>query len=291
MKYENIQNIFSRAAEQHAGRVAIERGSHQITYRELEEDSNRLANFLLSEGATKGSVVAIMTDNLVHVIKAMIAVLKAGCAFAPLDPRLPANRLKAMLAQIEPRWCIAEHDDFDFEMKRIRFDDAKHSATSKPNIESDPDQLCSIYFTSGSTGTPKPIAGRLKGISHFVSWETNALGLGEGARVSQLTSPVWDAFLRDVFVPLSLGGTVCIPESRDLKLDARALADWIDASRVNVVHCVPSLFRALINAGLTNENFQSLRYVLLAGEPLLPADVGRWADVFGERIRLVNLYG
>src|SRR5215213_7625889 len=291
MKYENIQDIFSRTAEQHAERVAIECGSHQITYRDLEEDSNRLANLLLSEGATRGSVVAIMADDSVHVTRAMIAVLKAGCAFAPLDPRLPANRLKAMLAQIEPPLCIAENDDFDSEMKRISFDDAKHSATSKPNIESDPDQLCSIYFSSGSTGTPKAIAGRLKGISHFVSWETKALGLEEGVRVSQLTSPLWDAFLRDVFVPLSLGGTVCVPESRDLKLDARALADWIDASRVNVVHCVPSLFRALINAGLDSDHFQSLRYVLLAGEPLLPADVGRWTNVFGERIRLVNLYG
>ena len=297
MKHESIQDIFSRAAEQHAVRVALECGSHRVTYRELEEDTNRLANLLLSEGATKNSIVTIMTDDSVHVIKAVIAVLKAGCAFAPLDSRVPLNRLKTMMAQIEPRWCIADPQYSDTlaeaapGLKLISVDDARNSQTAKPNIETEPDQLCSIYFTSGSTGTPKPIAGRLKGISHFISWEIGVLGLAEGVRVSQLTAPSWDPFLRDVFVPLSIGGTICIPPSRELKLDARALADWIDASRINVVHCIPSLFRLLINSGLVGDNFQALRYVLLSGESLLPADVGRWMDVFGDRIQLVNLYG
>ncbi len=297
MKHDSIHDIFSRAAEQHATRVALECGSHHVTYRELEEESNRLANLLLSEGAARNSIVAIMMDDSVRVIKAMIAALKAGYAFAPLDSRVPVNRLKVMMAQIEPRWCIADPRYSDSlaeaapELRVISIDDARHSQTAKPNIETDPDQLCSIFFTSGSTGTPKPIAGRLKGISHFISWETSLLRLAEGVRVSQLTAPSWDPFLRDVFVPLSIGGTVCIPESRELKLDAHALADWIDASRVNVVHCIPSLFRLLINSGLVSDNFHALRYVLLSGESLLPADVARWTDVFGDRIQLVNLYG
>jgi amino acid adenylation domain-containing protein len=148
-----------------------------------------------------------------------------------------------------------------------------------------------VYFTSGSTGRPKGIAGRLKGIDHFVRWEIATFGVGPGTRVSQLTSPSFDAYLRDVFTPLCAGGTVCAPPSRETVLDAARLAEWLTERRVEIVHCVPSLFRSLLNQPLRAADFPALKYVLMAGEPLLPSDVRRWTDVFGERVQLVNLYG
>nr|QEO74660.1 AMP-dependent synthetase and ligase [uncultured bacterium] len=318
MSQESIQELFSRAAERHAARVALERGARRLTYGELEEESNRLANFLADAGAARGSVVAVMSGDTARVVTAIIAVLKAGCAFAPFDPRLPTGRLKTMAEQIEPRWFIAESEHMgkvaevasatEGGVKVVCLDGepqalegggrvttvggyAGFARTTRPRVESAPDDLCSIFFTSGSTGKPKGIAGRLKGIAHFALWESGALGLSEGVRVSQLTGPSFDGFLKDVFVPLCVGGTVCAPESRELTLDARALADWLNATRINVLHCVPSVFRTLINVGLAPDDFPELRHVVLAGEPLLPADVGRWVEVFGERVQLVNLYG
>jgi amino acid adenylation domain-containing protein len=318
MRRDSIQDIFSRSAEQHAARVAVERGRARATYRELEEESNRLANFLLAAGAKRGSIVVVMSRDTIRVAAALIATLKAGCAFAPFDPRLPTNRLKAMAAQLDPRWFVtevehlgrvAEASSASAEGSRVVCVDGEpcevlegsraslvegygdFADAARPRVESDPDDLCSVYFTSGSTGAPKGIAGRLKAIAHFVQWQAGALGLKEGVRVSQLSSPAWDGFLKDLFVPLTAGGTSVAPESRELALDARAFADWIGASRLNVLHCVPSLFRSLTTVGLKPEEFPDLRYVVLAGEPLLPADVGRWADVFGDRIQLVNQYG
>ncbi|HSL81447.1 MAG TPA: non-ribosomal peptide synthetase, partial [Thermoanaerobaculia bacterium] len=158
-------------------------------------------------------------------------------------------------------------------------------------VDLDPDALAYVVFTSGSTGRPKAIAGRLKAIDHFVRWEIETLALAPGARVSQLTSPAFDAILRDLFVPLAAGGTICVPPGRDLVLDGARLADWIDRSGVQVVHCTPSLFRLILAQELASERFPHLRHVLLAGETLLPADVRRWQGVFGTRIELVNLYG
>jgi amino acid adenylation domain-containing protein len=160
-----------------------------------------------------------------------------------------------------------------------------------PEIDLDPDALSYVYFTSGSTGRPKAIAGRLKAIDHFIRWEIETFGLEPGVRVSQLTSPAFDAFLRDAFVPLAAGGTVCPPPSRDFVLDGGRLVEWIDGSGLNLVHCTPSLFRLILAQDLNADRFPALRHVLLAGEPLLPADVRRWHAVFGERIQLVNLYG
>ncbi|HET7112517.1 MAG TPA: amino acid adenylation domain-containing protein, partial [Pyrinomonadaceae bacterium] len=315
---ENIQAVISRVAEQHAARVAIARGDRLITYAELESESNRLANFLISSGARAGAIAAIVAADPARVVTAILGVLKAGGVFAPFDPLLPVKRSKSMAEQIAPSWLIVESEhfakvieiasDFEDDAKVVCIDGgepksggdgpstviggyAGYTLTSRPAVESKPDDMCSIFFTSGSTGKPKGIAGRLKGIAHFALWEAGVLGVGPGTRVSQLTSPSFDGFLKDVFVPLCVGGTVCVPESRDLALDARRLAEWIEVSGINVLHCVPSVFRSLLNIGLAAQNFPELRYVVMAGEPLLPADVGKWTNTFGERIRLVNLYG
>ena len=281
MKKGFVHQVFSQLAEEDGDRLAIDdsRGT-RVTYGQLEESANRLASYLLSEVGS-GSVVAIIAEDTVTVITAILASLKAGCIFVPLDPRLPRKRLEMLMAQVEPAIRL-------YDLETVN---GNHFGPTPPQITSAPDDMCYVYFTSGSTGTPKGIAGRLKAIDHFIRWEIETLGLQEGVRVSQFTNPSFDAYLRDMFVPLCAGGTVCVPLDFGNVLDGPQLVKWIDDSRINLIHCVPSLFRALIHEDLHPEHFPSLQHVLLSGEPLLPADVKRWMSIFGDRIRLVNLYG
>ena len=318
MKNENILTMLERAAAEFSDDIAIEHLDKRLTYAELDSDSNRLANFLISQGAARGSVVAIMAESSIQVITAIIGILKAGCAFAPLDPRVPDARLELIISQLSPEWFVVESTSYDqlsniaarteLRAKLICVDDsdgidgvgnslvrlkdyARYADSNRPEMEYGPDDLCYVYFTSGSTGRPKGIAGRLKGIDHFIRWEITTLGIGRGARVSHLLPPSFDGSLRDIFVPLCAGGTVCVPGGRDTILDARNLIEWIDSQQINLIHCVPSLFRSIVNEDLSPGLFQSLRYILMAGEVLQPADVKRWIDVYGERVQLVNLYG
>src|SRR5262249_23452982 len=318
MTRKNIQELFSQAAEKFRGNIAIESLDASITYGELENKSNNLANFLICSGAPKGSVIAILAEETINIITAILAILKAGCVFVPLDPDTPEKRLEAMTAEVSAEWFIAESGLFEkvanITAKREskskvicidgpgadnRYHDniihlesyATYCNTEKPVVPSDPDDMCYVYFTSGSTGRPKGIAGRLKAISHFIEWEIKTFNIGEGTRVSQLTTPSFDAFLRDIFSPLCAGGIVCVPRGKEEILDINQLIDWIDYKQINLIHCVPSLFRAIVNQDLDISYFSSLRYVLMAGEPLFPSDVKRWMDVYGERVQLVNLYG
>jgi amino acid adenylation domain-containing protein len=314
MSYESVQEMFSRMAAQFGPQAAIDRAGRQVSYASLEAASNRLANFLLAGGAGKGTMVGLLSDNPVSIITGIIGVLKAGAVFVPLDPSFPDGRLQTMSDQVEPQWFVTEGQHLE-KLGRLR--SAHHTRvicldgtsrtehanvevlssynefheTHAPGIAGDPDAPCSIYFTSGSTGKPKAILGRLKGIDHFMRWEIGAVGAGPRTRVSQLASPAFDGFLKDVFVPLCSGGTVCAPESRDIILDAWSLADWLDVEQVEVLHCVPSLFRALLNEKLNSRYFEALKCVVMTGEPLYPADVKRWLDIFGERVRLFNIYG
>ena len=318
MRHDNIQDLFSRAAEKYSGKAAIEGPNREVTYGALERESNNLANFLTSSGVSKNAIIALLIEDSVEVTKAIIAILKAGCVFVPLDPSIPDGRLKAMVAVLNPEWFLIESKHAE-RLLRITSDDGpaarvlcvdgevaagypadrlipvndyrSFSNPERPPIASDPDRMCYVYFTSGSTGRPKGIAGRLKAIDHFIRWEIKTFQIDSHARVSQLTSPSFDAFLRDIFAPLCAGGLVCVPESRNTILDARRLVGWINDRRINLVHCVPSVFRSIVNEELSLDYFPELKYILMAGEPLLPADVRRWFEVFGDRIQLVNLYG
>jgi amino acid adenylation domain-containing protein len=320
MSFESVQEMFSRTAAEFGPQVAIEHGGRPVTYAKLEAESNRLANFLLERGAGKGVMIGLLSGDPERIITGILGVLKAGAVFVPLDPTFPDGRLQVMSEQVEPQWYVSETKHLEklgrlrngaggVESSRARVicldgtpatehpglavmeSYSEYHKAGAPGVPSDPDASCSIYFTSGSTGKPKAILGRLKGIDHFMRWEIEAVGAVPGTRVSQLASPSFDGFLKDVFVPLCSGGVVCAPESRNLILSAVQLADWLDVEQVQVLHCVPSVFRALLNKGLDSRYFAAMKYVVLSGEALYPADVKRWMEVFGERIKLLNVYG
>jgi amino acid adenylation domain-containing protein len=293
--------------------IAVDYGDRRLQYRELEEMSNNLANFLIASGAAKGSIVTIIVEDSVEVIIAIIATLKAGCVFVPLDPNVPETRLASMVAEVSPKWFIVESKFFNriprsSGARVICVDSgdvpdnsrgdliylkeyAGYRNLENPDLPCQPNDMCYIYFTSGSTGRPKGIAGRLMAIDHFINWELETFGIGEGTRVSQLTTPSFDAYLRDVFVPLCAGGVVCGLKRVRTSPDVESLIDWVDRQRINLIHCVPSLFRSILSFELKPTYFPALKNILLAGEPVLPSDVRRWADIFGDRIQLVNLYG
>ena len=302
--YENIRHWVRRSAAVHAERIAIEQGDATLTYRELEARASACTNLLLRRGLLRGSVVGVLTFSSSRLATALLGILEAGGIFLPLDPRVPARRLAALVEEASPRWFLVDPELAGLAsvitpkktaLRVLGFDDLESAVDDRSETVARPelsgDDPCYIYFTSGSTGRPKGVTGRLKGIDHFVRWEIETFDLGHGARVSQIAAPSFDAFLRDTFVPLCTGGTMCVPPDRALLADAEWLADWIDQQRIELIHCVPSLFRTLLGVELTPERFAALRYVLMAGEPLLPADVQRWTAAFGRRIELVNLYG
>jgi len=292
-----IQDWFSAVAAEMRDEIAIAHGKRLVRYAELDDLSNRLANHLLADGGLAGQRVAILSVDPVQFIIAIIGVLKAGGIFVPLDNRNPPARLRAILDEITASRllsdaALAEHARLLAPTVPVdSIEEAASGAAGHPDVRHDPDAPCYVFFSSGTTGRPKGIVGRLKAIDHFIRWEIHALGIGRGVRVSQLTAPGFDAILRDIFVPLCAGGTVCAPARREDMLDGGALVRWLETERINLLHCVPSLFFGLLAEPLEETHLPSLNHILLAGEVVPPNAVDRWFATFGERIKLVNLYG
>jgi amino acid adenylation domain-containing protein len=293
--------------------IALEWQDQQWSYERLNVESNRVASQLSQLGLRRGDVVGLLLDHpLVH-IASVIGVMKAGGVFVTLDHSDPLARLSGLVEAASPAWWVTERAaahalaDIATEaatpLRGIWIGEGAPLSGLEPlseacqavDIPQRPVDPCYIFFTSGSSGKPKPILGQVQSLAHFIDWEIGAFQLDHRCRVSQLTAPTFDAFLRDLFVPLCTGGTLCLPPSRKIAPDQ--LLNWLDQARVSLAHCVPSVLRALLAyvqlepECLAGGRLASLQRICLSGEVLLPATVQAWRDRFGASVELVNFYG
>ena len=154
----------------------------------------------------------------------------------------------------------------------------------------EPEDSAYVFFTSGTTGSPKGILGTHKALSHFLGWEQQTLGVSSGDRVAQLTGLSFDVVLRDIFLPLTAGATLCLPDSASESHET-AIVPWLLRERITILHTVPSLANAWLDSLESPIPLPDLRWVLFAGEPLTALLVHRWREKVGAAGGIFNLYG
>ncbi|HLP62049.1 MAG TPA: amino acid adenylation domain-containing protein, partial [Candidatus Deferrimicrobium sp.] len=277
------------------------------TYAELEQRAACISQWIADRNIPPGSFIGIYIDSKIDIISVIIGILQRGCIFVPLGTALPGRRVENMVRLTNMRVIVTDtlHETIAAGMKEKGCDIAHICVLTdsfdrspgadenmNPGIIYDPGDKLYVYFTSGTTGVPNAILGRNKSLVQFIQWEIETFAVAENDRIGQLTTVGFDPFLRDIFVPLLAGGAVCIPGNKDILMDGNNLVDWLDESQITLVHCVPSLFRIIIDAGkLTPALFPRLKYVLLHGEPIKPNELQGWYRVFNHRIQLGNYYG
>ncbi len=268
----------------------------------------RLAAELRAAGIEKGDRVAIWTHRSAPLALAVLGVLEAGAAFVMLDPAYPAPRIVDMLDLARPRAWVALAVAGPVPAEVAAFLDANsvacrvvlslqsleslQSLRSLPPLAFTPDDLAYVTFTSGSTGKPKGILGRHGPLTHFLPWMSERFGLGAGDRFSVLSGLAHDPLHRDLFTPLCLGGTVCVPSPDEIGTPGR-LAAWMARRGITVANLTPAMGQILTEppgggAGLTT--IPSLRWAMLVGDVLTRLDADRIRRI-APRASVVNLYG
>ncbi|MCP5046912.1 MAG: amino acid adenylation domain-containing protein, partial [bacterium] len=304
-----FQDRLDESLNKHKYRTAIEygdkHGETSITYGELDRRSDYIANWMTDNGITKGTFIGILMDDRLELVTVILGILKIGGVFIPMDTSYPGNRLKAM-ARTGMDIIISDTDNYDHpgihdivkdrEARLFRFDDFfmenKPSwFVTKPTARYLAEDEIYLYFTSGTTGEPKAVMGKNTSLLHYIRWEVERFGLDNNFRINQFAPTGFDAFLKEVFVTFFSGGTLCIPRGLKELLESDRLAAWVETNRINLIHCVPGIFRLLNPSKLTDAGFPYLKYILLAGESIHPSDLETWYDTFNERIQIFNLYG
>ncbi|MGW5740791.1 amino acid adenylation domain-containing protein [Amycolatopsis sp. NPDC003861] len=292
-----LHELFEDQADRTPDATAVLAGGEAVSYRDLEQRANALAHHLIGLGTGPGSLVAVCVGRGVGMAVAVLAVLKAGAAYVPLDPEYPADRLEFMTADTDAAVVLTETRA----ARRLPaitghvvcLDDAEEAArvarypTTRPDRAATSDDLSYVIYTSGSTGRPKGTLIRHGGIVNYVSWMAREFPLTEGDKVLQLAALSFDISVYEMFWPWS-GGAATILARPDGYKDPQYIVDTMVAESVTAAHLVPSLLRALLP--LAADRKLPLRWLFASAEAMTPDVIRDW-ERLGPGIPLLNLYG
>ncbi|MEU6957071.1 amino acid adenylation domain-containing protein [Streptomyces sp. NPDC045714] len=306
--------------------VAVDTGAATLTYAELDRASHTLATSLLARGVTPGSLVGLLTEPGADTVVSVVAALRAGAGWVPLDAGHPTARLTDQLTRSGARTvlCHTATRAVGEALGDVALVDVDASAppwrgAAIPGPAAGPDQVAGplpspdefpapdgpvdaddiayVIFTSGSTGRPKAVPITHRSMENYLDWAIDAFGYDEHDRLAQTASPCFDASVRQLLAPLLVGATV-VTVAWDLLRDPDRLLTHVERSRITVWSSVPTLWEQLLGAaeervrdGAPPPDLSALRWIHVGGEALSPAHVRRWFDLFGGGQHIANLYG
>ncbi|MFG1891262.1 amino acid adenylation domain-containing protein [Micromonospora sp. NPDC049051] len=288
-----LHELIEAQADATPDAVAVLDDAEELTYAQLDARANQLAHRLIALGAGPEQIVAVSARRRVALAVALLAVLKSGAAYLPLDPTHPVGRLRWMLTDTgDPITLVDTPDQHDWHAgPRVHLDDATlaDEPGGRPHVSADDRNPAYLIYTSGSTGRPKGVLVDHRAIVNRLRWMQDAYRLDHADRVLQKTPHTFDVSVWEFFWPLTAGAALVMARP-DGHRDPTYLAETIDRRRVTTIHFVPSMLRAFTTyLATTRTTLPHLRRVICSGEALpddLAAAVHAHLDV-----ELHNLYG
>ncbi|MFD3724986.1 amino acid adenylation domain-containing protein, partial [Streptomyces sp. NPDC058671] len=292
-----IPALFQSRVAENPRAVAIVSGDTQVTYEELDRRANRLARLLLARGAGPERTVALALSDPVEMTAALLAVLKAGAAYLPIDPKYPADRIAFMLSDSGPATLVTTTELAgrlpDAECAVLLLDEERttRELAALPDhapedadrpAPLDPRHPAYVIYTSGSTGRPKGVIVDHAGFAAMVASLVEKFDVDHRARVLKFASFSFDASVWELSLSLLAGGTLVVADE-DCRVPGRPLVDLLHRHRVNLAGLPPVVVGALPEGSRLPDDLT----LIVAGEACPPHVVERWAG----QVRMFNGYG
>jgi amino acid adenylation domain-containing protein len=287
-----IHEWFAQQAERTPGATAVVCGGEQLSYREVQEHANRLANRLRAMGVGPGVIAALCLNRSVNMVVAVLAVLTAGGAYVPLDPEYPSERLEYMLSDSGARVLVTEESLLNLlptlPLPSVCLDRDRSSLrmehSTAPATGALPNHLAYVIYTSGSTGKPKGVEVAHRSVVNLLAFMQRQLGVGPQDRLLAVTTLSFDIAGLELFLPLVCGAQVILA-TRDAVWNGATLADLIQQSGATMMQATPVTWRLLLDAGWAG----SPDFKILCGGEALPLELAKRLLATGGE--LWNLYG
>lgn len=268
-----VHQLFEQQAELNPDHEAVLFGNQALTYRQLNERSNQLARVLQDKGARTDQVVAVLTDRSANMMIGILAILKAGAAFLPIDPELPDERRAFMLKDSGAGVLLtgAGHTIPPlFEGEVLLLDDPLlyQGEADNLNLSYSENDVMYIIYTSGTTGKPKGVQLEHKTMTNLLAYEEDHTQL-RFDRVLQFAAMSFDVCYQEIFSALSSGGTLYII-SNEAKRDIRQLNDFVKMHRIQTAFLPTAFLKLLASEKHYFEPFaECVDHIIAAGEQLI----------------------
>ncbi|WP_435405686.1 Tyrocidine synthase 2 [Mycolicibacterium parafortuitum] len=291
----SIPASFAAQVDRTPDAVAIRCGNRSWTYRELDDASNRLAHLLIERGVRTGQRVALLMPRTAEAVLAILAIVKTGAAYVPIDPVVPAARREFVLTDSAPVAAVTTTalagELVGRDLTVVTYDDPALARQSGAALAApDADQVAYIIYTSGTTGTPKGVAIPHRNVTRLLQTLDADMGLADSVW-TQCHSLAFDYSVWEIWGPLLYGGRVVVVPDPVVK-SPEDLHTLLAAEQVTVLSQTPSAFYALQAADALQPEVQlALQAVVFGGEALEPQRLTSWVEAHPDSPRLINMYG
>jgi amino acid adenylation domain-containing protein len=293
-----MHELFEQRVLETPDALAVVYGSRQLTYRELNQKANQLANYLRKLGVGPDVLVGICLHRSLQMIVGILGTLKAGAAYVPLDPTYPQKRLAAMVEDVDLRVLLTSRDLLailpESKVRRVCLDSdwaeiSTENADNLPRFAS-VGNLCYVIFTSGSTGKAKAAAVFHGGWTNLMHWFVTEFNVTRDDKVLVISSFSFDITQRSIVMPLISGAQLHLLTSNyyDPVLILHTIAD----QAITRMNCAPSTFYPLVEKSKDSfVKLQSLRTLFLGGEAISASRIREWAQSSECNAEVANVYG
>ena len=286
-----LHYLISETASKYPGKIALCFGEQELSYRELEERSNQLAHYLIQQGVMPGNFVGVALDRSPEMVITLLAIMKAGAAYIPLDPGYPEDRIFFILKDAAAKLLITSKNyekKFAVPTASIHIEDAlekcRDHAVILPGIEVSARDLVYVLYTSGSTGQPKGVLIEHRSLVNFLFSMMKQPGFSGDDILLAVTTISFDISGLELFLPLVAGATIILADADDSR-DGKALLRLVEDRKVSVMQATPSTWKMMLASGWEKE----IAVKLLCGGEALPKDLAN--KLIPKSKALWNMYG
>lgn len=287
---QSIADLFELQADKTPYATALSFENNFLNYQQLNHYANSLAQTLINAGVRANTIVAVLLPRSFEMIVSLLAVLKSGAAYLPIDIESPLLRIEYLLQDTQAHLIISNKDHIQCLGKTTHFcilvDKPFEPQQQNPIRTNKPDDLSYIIYTSGSTGIPKGVLLTQAALFYRLNWMKQCLEINPSDAVLQVFQYCFDPSVHEIFVPLISGAKLILPSAR--RQSAENLISLALVEKPTIISLVPSLLDKFLESCHTFDG-SPLRLVTCGGEALSPALTKRFFDRINGR--LINFYG
>ena len=251
-KDKTIQYFIEKQVKKNPDKIAVIANGKSITYKELNEKANSLANYLRSAGVKPNSFVGILQKRSIEMMVSLLAVLKSGAAYLPLDFNYPKDRISYMLENSETKIVLTSEElspiisESSVNVINVDLNDKSLFANSIENLENinKSTDIAYIIYTSGSTGKPKGVKLKHKNINNFILGISNKINFSKDKTIVSVTTICFDIFVLESWLPLQRGMTIVLANEQEQN-DQILLNSLCLENKVNMIQTTPSRMKKL----------------------------------------------